>query len=94
MEITAETLVCDVTIELPSAIPMLERRLGTSHPEVFQGSEAFASIRAELTHHFFWEERVLFPYIAQALAKWEQDLHIHIENNILFLRALAVSRER
>lgn len=43
----------------------VERRHGASHPEVFQVSEAFASISAELTHHFFCEETVLFPYFAQ-----------------------------
>jgi regulator of cell morphogenesis and NO signaling len=134
----------------------VERRHGASHPEIFQVSEAFASISAELTHHFFCEENILFPYIAQleaeesrptlpaafgtvqqpvtrmmmdhdhtgnelrllreithnyeppadacttyralyrALADLEQDLHqhIHLENNILFRRALAAARDQ
>ncbi len=133
----------------------VERRHGASHPEVFQVSEAFASISAELTHHFFCEESALFPYIAQmeaeenpalpaafgsvqqpvtrimtdhdhtgdelrllreithnyqppadacttyrafyrALAELDQDLHqhIHLENNILFPRALAAAKEQ
>jgi regulator of cell morphogenesis and NO signaling len=38
----------------------VECRHGASHPEVFQVSTAFASISAELTHHFFCEESVLF----------------------------------
>lgn len=131
----------------------VERRHGASHPEVFQVSEAFASISAELTHHFFCEENILFPYVAQletnekpalppafggieqpvsrmmmdhdhtddelrllreitnnyeppadacttyralyrALEELEQDLHqhIHLENNILFPRALAAAK--
>lgn len=133
----------------------VERRHGASHPELFQVSEAFASISAELTHHFFCEENILFPYIAQleaeerpalpavfgsvqqpvtrmmmdhdhtgnelrllreithnyetpagvcttyralyrALADLEQDLHqhIHLENNILFPRAMAAAKEQ
>ncbi len=131
------------------------RRHGARHPEVFQVSEVFASISEELTHHFFCEENVLFPYIAQleaeenpvlpaafgnvqqpvtrmmmdhdhtgdefrllreitnnyqlpadactkyralyhALADLERDLHqhIHLENNILFPRALAAAKEQ
>lgn len=133
----------------------VERRHGASHPEVFQVSTAFASMGAEMTHHFFCEESVLFPYIAQleadehsalpaafgnvkqpvarmmadhdhtgdelrllreitnnyqppadacttyrtlyhALADLERDLHqhIHLENNILFPRALAAAKEQ
>ncbi len=43
----------------------VERRHGSQHPEVFQLSTALASISAELTHHFFCEENILFPYVAQ-----------------------------
>lgn len=43
----------------------VERRHGDRHPEVFQVSEACAAITTELTHHFFCEENVLFPYVAQ-----------------------------
>lgn len=128
----------------------VERRHGATHPEIFQVSEAFAAISTELEEHFFCEESILFPYIAQlgtneqpasppvfgsaqqpvtrimidhehtgdefrllreitnnylppedacttfralyhALDDLEQDLHrhIHLENDILFPRALA-----
>ena len=43
----------------------VERRHGDRHPEIFQVSEACAAITTELTHHFFCEENILFPYIAQ-----------------------------
>ena len=46
-------------------VAKVERRHGGQHPEVFQVSAAFASISAELTHHFFCEENILFPYVAQ-----------------------------
>lgn len=132
----------------------VERRHGDTHPEVFQVSTAVASVTTELTHHFFCEENILFPYVAQlglgekpalppvfgsveqpvtrmmmdhdhtgnelrllreithdyrlpddacttyralyrALEDLEQDLHqhIHLENNILFPRALAAAKE-
>jgi len=132
----------------------VERRHGDKHPEVFQVSEALAAITAELEHHFFCEENILFPYIAQlgtgeqpalppvfdnvqkpvtrmmldhdhsgdelrllreithnyllpedacttyralyrALEDLERDMHrhIHLENNILFPRAIEQSTE-
>lgn len=43
----------------------VERNHGTDHPEIFQVSKTFAVISTELTHHFYWEEDILFPYIAQ-----------------------------
>lgn len=43
----------------------VERRHGAKHPEIFQVSEALAAISAELEHHLFCEENILFPYIAQ-----------------------------
>ena len=127
----------------------VESRHGADHPEIFQISKTFAVTSAELTHHFYCEENILFPYISQlgtdqqtalppvfgsvqqpvtrmmmdhdqvggelrvlreltnnytpptaacptwrayyrALEDLEQDLHrhIHLENNILFPRAL------
>lgn len=132
----------------------VERRHGTAHPEVYKVNELLASISAELTHHFFCEENVLFPYIRQlyqkqasaypmfdtiqqpieqmmkehdqagdelrvlreitnhyqtpadacttyralyrAMEDLERDLHhhIHLENNILFPRALSLRSER
>lgn len=133
----------------------VEGRHGERHPEVSQVSAAVAAIGAELTHHFFCEENILFPYVAKletderpalspvfgsveqpvsrmmmdhdqtgdelrqlreitnnyqppadacttyralysALAELEQDLHrhIHLENNILFPRALAAAKEQ
>lgn len=132
----------------------VERRHGADHLEIFQVSKAFAVITSELTHHFYCEENVLFPYIAQlgtgqqpglppvfgsvqqpvtrmmmehdqtgdelcalrdltnnyvsptaacptwralyrAMEDLERDLHkhIHLENNILFPRALEQVRE-
>lgn len=123
---------------------------GADHPEVFEIGKVFAVIGSELTHHFFCEENILFPYIEEmeasqqaalppvfgsveqpinrmmmdhdqsgeelrtlrsltndytppraacptwralyrALEDLERDLHqhIHLENNILFPRALA-----
>ena len=133
----------------------VERRHGTAHPELRRLTEALATINAELAHHFFCEENVLFPYIEQlkgdqsamaraafgtvhqpvtrmmtdhdqtgdelrtlreitnnyrppddacttyralyrALEDLERDLHrhIHLENNILFPRALKLESER
>jgi regulator of cell morphogenesis and NO signaling len=133
----------------------VERRHGTAQPEVHKVSEALAAISAELTHHFFCEEKVLFPYIEQleqkltpvaltvfdniqqpitrmmkdheqtgdelrvlreitnhyqppddacptyralyrAMEDLELDLHrhIHLENNILFPRAISLESER
>lgn len=43
----------------------VERRHGTTHPEVHKVNGALAIISAELTHHFFCEEQVLFPYIKE-----------------------------
>jgi regulator of cell morphogenesis and NO signaling len=131
----------------------VERRHGTAHPEVHKVNEALPNIGAGLTHHFFCEENVLFPYIKQldqkqtfaanprfdtiqqpvaqmmkehdqagdefrelreitgnyqppadacttyralyrAMEDMERDLHrhIHLENNILFPRALALGK--
>ena len=133
----------------------VEHRHGPSHPEVQKVNEALATISAELKHHFFCEENVLFPYIElleqketsvanaifnsieqpvarmmaehdqagdelrvlreitngyqppqdacttyrafyRAMEDLESDLHrhIHLENNILFPRALALESER
>ena len=52
----------------------VERRHGSQHPEVFQVSDGLASISAELTHHFFCEENILFPYVAQLEARREPGL--------------------
>jgi len=49
-------------LELASKV---EHRHGTAHPEVRKLNEVLANISAELTHHFFCEENVLFPYMAQ-----------------------------
>jgi regulator of cell morphogenesis and NO signaling len=131
----------------------VEARHGADHPEVFEIGKIFAVTSSELTHHFFCEENILFPYIGKmeagqqaalppvfgsveqpitrmmmdhdqageelralrgltndytpptaacptwralyrALEDLEQDLHqhIHLENNILFPRALVQSR--
>jgi regulator of cell morphogenesis and NO signaling len=133
----------------------VERRHGTTHPEIYKLNQALAAINAELTHHFSCEEDVLFPCIAQleksqepltpaffgsvqvpvtrmmmdhnhtgdelgvlreitndyqppadacttyralyrSLEYLERDLHqhIHLENNILFPRALKLETER
>lgn len=130
-------------------VAKVERRHGNHHPEIFEVSEAFAAISAELSHHFYCEENILFPHITRletgqpaelpsipasvqqpvsrmmmdhehtgnelrllreithdfqppvdactsyralyrAMEDLEQDLHrhIHLENNILFPRAL------
>jgi regulator of cell morphogenesis and NO signaling len=132
----------------------VEHRHGSAHLEAHVVSESLAAMNAELTHHFFCEENVLFPYIAQldesrksmlpdvltgmqrpvaqlmrdhdqtgdelgvlreatnnyhppkdacttyqalyrALEDLERDLHqhIHLENNILFPRALKLESE-
>jgi regulator of cell morphogenesis and NO signaling len=52
----------------------VERRHGTDHPEIFQVSKNFAVLSSELTHHFYCEENVLFPYIAQLGAGQQPDL--------------------
>ncbi len=131
----------------------VEGRHGADHPEVFEIGKVFAVVSSELTHHFFCEENILFPYIEKmeagqhaalppvfgsveqpitrmmmdhdqageelrvlrgltndytpppaacptwralyrALEDMERDLHqhIHLENNILFPRALAQAR--
>ncbi len=131
----------------------VEGRHGADHPEVFEIGKVFALVSSELTHHFFCEENILFPYIGKmeagqhaalppvfgnveqpiarmmmdhdqageelrelrgltcnytpptaacptwralyrALEDLERDLHqhIHLENNILFPRALALAR--
>jgi regulator of cell morphogenesis and NO signaling len=133
----------------------VESRHGAGHPEVFEISKVFAVTSSELTHHFFCEENILFPYIGKmeagqqaalppafgsveqpiarmmmdhdqageglralrglsnnytpppaacptwralyrALEDLEQDLHqhIHLENNILFPRALEQAKEK
>lgn len=131
----------------------VETRHGADHPEIFEIGKVFAVTSSELTHHFFCEENILFPYIGKmeagqktalppvfgsveqpitrmmtdhdqageelrelrrltsdytpptaacptwralyhALEDLEKDLHqhIHLENNILFPRALAQGR--
>lgn len=59
-------------LELASKV---ERRHGTAHPEVHKLNEVLAIINAELTHHFFCEENVLFPYIAQLDQKQTSTAH-------------------
>ncbi|HEV2275149.1 MAG TPA: iron-sulfur cluster repair di-iron protein [Acidobacteriaceae bacterium] len=142
----------DLVRQLAAKVGM---RHGDLHPEVLEVREACAVIAADLTHHFFCEENILFPYISQleagdtpvlppvfgsvdqpvsrmimeheqtgdelrrireltgnyqppadacttyralyrALEDLERDLHqhIHLENNILFPRALEAARER
>jgi len=132
----------------------VERRHGSTHPEVHKIGNVLAWISAELTHHFSCEEEVLFPYIEQlngskaqrgpgvfssaelpiarmmkdhgqtgdelralreitndyqppsdacttyralyrAMEDLERDLHqhIHLENNILFPRALELEKK-
>ena len=132
----------------------VERRHGSTHPEVHKIGNVLAGISAELTHHFSCEEEVLFPYIEQlnesqaqrgpsvfssaelpiarmlkdhgqtgdelrglreitndyqppsdacttyralyrAMEDLERDLHqhIHLENNILFPRALELEKK-
>ncbi|HET9099718.1 MAG TPA: iron-sulfur cluster repair di-iron protein [Acidobacteriaceae bacterium] len=131
----------------------VEARHGADHPEFFEIGKVFAVTSSELTHHFFCEENILFPYIGKmeagqqaalppvfgsveqpitrmmmdhdqageelralrvltndytpptaacptwralyrALEDLERDLHqhIHLENNILFPRALVQAR--
>ncbi len=133
----------------------VEHRHGDKHPEISKVSTAIAAIGTELTHHFFCEENILFPYLVKlesdsqtalppvfgsveqpvtrmmmdhdqtgnelrlireitgdyqlpadacttysalyrALEDLEKDLHLHIhlENNILFPRALAQAKEK
>jgi regulator of cell morphogenesis and NO signaling len=132
----------------------VERRHGERHPEILELNKAIAALTAEITHHFYCEENILFPYIREseagglltepvfnsveqpvtrmmmehdqtgdelrrlreltnnyqppqdacttfralyrALEELESDLHqhIHLENNILFPRALAAAKER
>ena len=133
----------------------VERRHGTTHPEVHKVNEELATLTAELKHHFFCEENVLFPYIEmldqketqlaqaifdtvqkpvtrmmmdhdqtgdefralreitngyqppedacttyralyRAMEDLERDVHrhIHLENNILFPRAISLESER
>ncbi|MEO6802919.1 MAG: iron-sulfur cluster repair di-iron protein [Granulicella sp.] len=55
-------LISDLAVEV-------ERRHGDRHPEIFQVSTAVASVTSELTHHFFCEENLLFPYVAQLEAE-------------------------
>ena len=43
----------------------VENRHGAGHPEVFEIGKVFAVINSELTHHFFCEETILFPYISK-----------------------------
>ena len=43
----------------------VESRHGADHPEIFKTSKVFAVISSELTHHFFCEETILFPYIGK-----------------------------
>lgn len=58
----------------------VERRHGASHPEVFQVREVFASVSAELKNHFFCEESLLFPYIAQLDVEENPVLPAEFEN--------------
>lgn len=149
------TFTRDQLVLIQELASKVERRHGIAHPEVQKINEALAIISAELTHHFFCEENVLFPYIKQvdekqtfvahptfdtiqqpvaqmmkdhdqagdefrdlqeitnqyqppddacttyralyrAMEDLEHDLHrhIHLENNILFPRALSLESER
>lgn len=132
----------------------VERRHGAHHPAILEVNKAIAALTSEITHHFYCEENILFPFIREldsgekpaqppvfgsvdqpvarmmmehdqtagafrrlreltdnyqtppdacttfralyrALEELELDLHqhIHLENNILFPRALAVPKE-
>lgn len=44
----------------------VERRHGGTHPEVFEVGTALAALSTELTQHFYCEENILFPYVAEA----------------------------
>ena len=153
--LTHHTFTRDQLALIQELAAKVERRHGTAHPEVHEVKEALAIIGAELTHHFFCEENVLFPHIKQldqkqtsvahpmfgtmqqpvtqmmkehdqagdelralreithhyqppddacttyralyrAMEDLERDLHrhIHLENNILFPRALSLESER
>lgn len=48
-----------------SLIAEVECRHASDHLEVFQISKIFAVMSAELIHSFYWEENLIFPYIAQ-----------------------------
>lgn len=43
----------------------VDRCHGAAHPEIRTVNERLADISAELAHHFYCEETVLFPYIEQ-----------------------------
>ena len=58
----------------------VERRHGAAHPEVHRLNEVLAIISAELTRHFFCEENVLFPYIAQLDQKQTSSAHPIFDN--------------
>ena len=58
----------------------VERRHGAAHPEVHSLTEVLASISVELTHHFFCEENVLFPYMAQLDEKQTSAAHPIFDN--------------
>jgi regulator of cell morphogenesis and NO signaling len=58
----------------------VERRHGAAHLEVHKLNEALVSISAELTHHFFCEENVLFPYMAQLEEKQTSAAHPIFDN--------------
>jgi len=65
---------------------------GQNHPELVRIRTTFGSLAQELTIHMMQEEMALFPYIV----RFEADLHqhIHLENNILFPRAIAMENGR
>ena len=81
---------------------------GSNHPELLGIRDVFRNLAQELSAHMMKEEMILFPYSARAgacvsyqtlygaLATFEADLHqhIHLENNILFPRAVAVENGR
>ncbi|WP_049961181.1 iron-sulfur cluster repair di-iron protein [Pseudacidobacterium ailaaui] len=43
----------------------VQQRHGAGHPELFLIGQIFATVAAEIGHHFHCEEDVLFPYITQ-----------------------------
>ena len=77
---------------------------GKNHPELLDIRITFGGLANELIMHLSKEEVVLFPYtpppdvcvsyqaLYRALAEFEADLHqhIHLENNILFPRSIAM----
>jgi regulator of cell morphogenesis and NO signaling len=43
----------------------VERRHGDRHLEILEVNKAIAALTVEITHHFYCEESILFPYIGE-----------------------------